>query len=148
MKNTIASILILMAVCFSCKEQPEPEQTVFENLPSCCRANLPCNDTPVEKKDITGILVGGLVNAKGELIYYNIRPDSVFNISDKVLPMYKWYGGIYSICNIPEKLINAGSPQRVKFSCKFIYLYVAPINGQIPQSSGYPVELSRIEIIK
>ena len=136
-----------MAGCFSCKEQPEPEQTVFENLPSCC-TSPPCKDRPIEKRNITGILVGGLVNAKGELIYYNIRPDSVFNISDKVLPMYKWYGSIFDVCNMPEKLINAGSPQRVKFSCKLIYLYVAPINGQIPQSSGYPIELSRIEILK
>jgi hypothetical protein len=119
---------------------------VFENLPSCCK-NSPCN-TPIELKGITGKLKSYFTDSKGNSVFYNIIPDSTFNISDKQLPLFKYYGSVFSICNMPDKIINLSSPRKVKFDCKLIYLDI-PTNrgGQIPQTDGYPTQLSRIELL-
>ena len=147
MKNRflLASFVGLMA-CFSCKKQATepiivPEQTVFENLTTCCQL---CTK-PISLKNVTGKLrLSGYLDGKPVMV--NITPDSTFNISDKQLPLYKYYGNVFSICNMPDKVRNIGSERRVKFDCNLIYLDV-PSGGQIPQTDGYPVDLIRIEVL-
>jgi hypothetical protein len=152
MKNKLllASFVGLM-VCFSCKKQTtepltEPEQKVFENLQGCC-TNGPCK-TPIQLKNITGKLRISGYDIKGNPLIAGIIPDSIFSISDKDLPLFKYYGSIFSVCNMPEKIANLGKERKVKFDCRFIYLDI-PTNtgGQIPQSDGYPTELIKIEIL-
>ena len=148
MKNRflLASFVGLM-VCFSCKKQATepiivPEQTVFENLTTCCQL---CTK-PVSLKNVTGKLLITGYSLDGKPGITAVIPDSAFNISDKQLPMFKYYGNVFYLCNLPDKIRNIGSERRVKFDCNLIYLDV-PSGGQIPQTDGYPVDLIRIEVL-
>jgi hypothetical protein len=152
MKNKLLLVSFLgLMVCYSCKKQTtepvtELEQKVFENLSGCC-TNVPCK-TPIQLKNITGKLLISGFDTKGNPFITSIIPDSTFSISDKDLPLFKYYGAVFSVCNMPEKIKNLSKEKKVKFDCKFIYLDI-PTNtgGQIPQSDGYPTELIKIEIL-
>ena len=147
-KLLIASFVGLV-ICFSCKKQTTdpvvPEQKVFENLTSCCST---CN-APVSRYNLTGKVVS-YFSSSGRAIYLNITPDQDqrSSVPDSVLPLFKYYGGFLSICNMPDKIINSSRERRVKFDCKFFYFPIPTnTNGQIPQTDGYVTELMRIELI-
>lgn len=141
-----------LVICFSCKKQTiepvtEPEQKVFENLPSCCKKGDICN-YPIELKNLTGKLYAGFVDNNGKLIYLTIFPDIRPLVSDSILPLFSVYSDAFNICNMPEKLINSNTAHKVKFDCKFFYWDVKRNpDGTVPQRTGYPTELTRIEIL-
>jgi hypothetical protein len=146
---SIQSVLLTVSLlCLSCKHQTaEPEQRLFENLPSCCNPG-PCN-TPITLKGITGRFVLDRFDPQGNPSVDTIQPDTVFNLAtvESILPLYKYYGPNFFICNLPELLKKPKSKvvRRVKFDCKLIYVFYP--NNQVPQSDAYPVELTKIELI-
>ena len=151
MKNKVLiASLIGLLLCFSCKKQTnepvvEPEQKVFKNLRSCCSH---CS-TLVSRYNLTGKLVT-YFSFSGKDIYANIIPDQDqrASIPDSVLPLFKYYGGILSICNMPDKIMSSSRERKVKFDCKFFYFPIPTnTNGQIPQTDGYVTELMRIELL-
>lgn len=153
-KLLIASFVGLV-VCFSCKKQTTdpvlPEQKVFENLPSslCCTT---CN-TPVSRYNLTGTVVSRNTDNAGKDLYYDIVPDQDqrASIPDSVLPLFKYYGTSFYICNMPDKIVNSNRQRKVRFDCKFFYYrfpaYVDTTGGRFPQSSAYMTQLIRIELI-
>ena len=143
MKNLTFALLTGIVVCLSCrKKTTEPEQKVFEINSTCCNPG-PCN-TPIAFKNITG----KLLLFEGQLSTDIIVPDSLFKITDEQLPLFKYWGAGLYICNMPQQILNSTRQRSVKFDGKFIYLDI-PTNtgGQIPQTSGYPVEITRIELL-
>ena len=145
MKNLTFALLTGIVVCLSCgKKGTELEQKVFETNSTCCNPG-PCN-TPIAFKNITGKLK---LSFEGDHLYTDIIvPDSLFKITDKQLPLFRYWGAQFYICNMPQQILNSTRQRSVKFDGKFIYLDI-PTNtgGQIPQTSGYPVEITRIELL-
>jgi hypothetical protein len=144
-----------LLVFFSCKEQTtepvaEPEQKVFENIPSCCGNGENCK-TPVVKKNIIGTLKSFTLDLSGEPTYRNITPDEKPVIADSILPFFKWYGSSFDVCNMPEKLKYSTKERRVRLDCIFYeWKWFVPINPAgpvVPQTGGYPTVLTRIELL-
>ena len=147
MKNKIVLISFFgLFVFFSCKKEQMPEQKVFENLALCCKPDT-CN-APVTLRNQTGTLVGYSLDLSGNQIYLTIAPDENPSISDNVLPLFSYYGYLYSICNMPEKLVYSNRERRIKFDCKIFYWRVFKnSDGTVRQTSGYPTQLLRVELL-
>lgn len=155
MKNTFLSMLILMGVCLSCKKQtdePMVEQTVFENLPSCCSFSVAQCQEDTKKavflNDIEGILLRTYYAADGITpIEHMIGADTLYKIKipKADLPLFESCKHGLLICNIPKSLEKRDKPMLVRFSCK---LYYFPFIENFQECGGYPAELTRIEILK
>jgi hypothetical protein len=150
MKNKLILVLFMgILICFSCKkqiEEPVIEQKVFENLSLCCKPDT-CN-FPVTLINQTGKLVSYSLDLSGKNTYLTVDPDVNPSISDDVLPLFSYYGALYVICNMPNKLVYSNKVRRIKFDCKLFYwrVYKNP-DGSVPQRDGYPAQLLRIELL-
>ena len=148
MKNLTFALLTGIVVCLSCgKKGVEPEQKIFENIESCCKKDEICI-TPVVLNNLIGTLVSHTTDNTGKSTYYNIALDKRPIVADSILPLFKWFGAVLDVCNLPEKLINSDKQRRVRFDCKLFFV-PAPTdpNERIPHIGSYPAIVTQIELL-
>jgi hypothetical protein len=141
----------------SCKKIDVVEQTVFDKIKTCyevcdttrfkkinCDSDykLAYSDT-YELKNVEGVM---------KVLYYDLtlvltNPNSIV-VDKKRFPLWNHWGYNFNPCNLPSQLKILDREVKVKFDCKLLYVPLPSLGLSVPQSDGYPVELTRIEIIQ
>ncbi len=159
MKTHIAIIWFIAIVYLSgCQKPTEelqeapsiwPKQLIFENVQRCCPQDT-CKDlirSAYSLKNITAKLIN---YGSTKVIYADVKTDTLwtFQFPEKDLPLWKYHAGDLQICNMPDELKYAKKDFNVKFDCIILYVPPPRLGLSIPSWPGYPVELTRIEILK
>lgn len=137
--------LIVGCAMFACKKNEIVEQTVFENIPTCCKL-FPCDykDPAIAKLHSDSVIIK---NATAVLTEFGVIGG--LNIKNNYVDPKRFPGwnnrtvSIYT-CNMPEKLRKQGSKsQNIELDFTLFY-FIPPVSGDY---SGYPVDLIRVKIL-
>lgn len=156
----ISFVVLFLIWCnyISCKKTVIPEQIVFENIETCYKVCDTTRFTKVgcdngykesykdtyELKNVDGVL---------KVLYYDMltlvltNPKSLV-VDQKRFPLWNHWGYNFNPCNLPPKLRTLNREVKVKFDCRLLYVPLPSFGFSIPQSDGYPAELTRIEIVQ
>ena len=148
MKTIINALMLLAALC-GCKQAESPlEPTTFQVITCPCGSNSVkrCDELNLayELKNVKGKLYRG----SADMVSNRITLDDVetIKIDDKILPNWKYWNSPIRLCNMPKELLMKPNGVPVLISC--ILHYVPAFKDQVPQTDGYPAELTSIELIK
>ena len=119
------------------------EPTTFQ-VTACCK-----NDTMAYCRlaYVLNNVKGRLYRNSADVETYRVILDDFANIYVPTLPNWRYWGLYVVMCNMPKELYQKANGVPVLISCKLQYV-PAFKDGIIPQSDGYPAELTAIELIK
>ncbi len=154
MNNTIKLFLfvvIFMFILGSCYKSvapiSEPEQTLFENIPTCCKI-INCDDFKGDPlfiklrsdtmviKNVRGVLQAGKRIIITDLGNNYIDPNRFPSSNNGREPLYA--------CNVPSKLrLEPGQRRNIEFDFTLFY-FIVPSGVDY---SGYPIDLLRVKVL-
>ena len=123
----------------------EPEQTLFENIPSCCkRFSCDFKDPSIIKLHSDSVVVRNATAVLSD--FGNINRIDVKNnyVDPKRFPGWNNGSVFLYACNMPDKLKRqTGKIQNIELDFTLFY-FIPPVNTDY---SGYPVDLIRVKIL-
>ena len=154
--KTYLYILVLMSL-LRCKKNdvvdiPEPQQTLFDNIPACCSGDCLKQELwQIAYKDIFEIknILGTIeiTNAGG----YIIPDTSSIKVVVDTARFPDWSSETrktFGCCNLPEKLKNLSKKINIRFDCRLLYQPPSRIGSTVIDRSGsYGIELIKLEIL-
>jgi hypothetical protein len=148
----IKCLLVLGVItCKPKKVEPEPEveQTLFENLKSCCEV-VDCTQFP---PDPTGVALNKLMKTdsvvlkdiKGKLNLVYIGIDDSFRTLINPIRFPEWgKGHLLYACNTPKELKNSDYYYDIEYDCVFYQFGPSIPGGRI---ETWPIRLTRVKVL-
>ena len=140
---------IFMFILGSCNKTvapvSEPEQTLFENIPTCCKL-VTCNYSDpsfIKLRSDTMVIrnVKGILSTSKRIGIVDLQNNY---IDPKRFP--GWNNGrepLYA-CNMPSKLqLEPGQKRNIEFDFTLLYKIIPPSVSLF----GYPIELHRVKVL-
>ena len=138
----------------SCKKNdvvdvPEPQQTLFDNIPACCSGDCLKQELwqvaykdVFEVKNITGVIQKGSVGyIAADKMITDVQVDAAR------FPEWADYRRSLYPCNMLDKLKSPNKDLNIRFDFRILTMKPLRANGSVIDVGGHTIELIKLEVL-